>query len=220
MSPGTGLSSLWRAAADFLMYLPWKYKITKGGADCPAPDTSHLFSVLPFPPLPILWNVAFLTSTFSRCCLQHALVLQAGIIFQAINWLLFFYIPEQNGPLLAVKCAKTHIHKTQNTKLLHTVCTSIIYCLLWHYSPDSVLFTTVLVFHQEKSWLCWKCVINYEVRSAIFWDFTQHRMVILTTTVLLDPWRWFPTFSFMVYRYELSCWFHTIFWTLRVTLPR
>ena len=27
---------------------------TSGGADCPAPYTSHLFSVLPFPPLPIL----------------------------------------------------------------------------------------------------------------------------------------------------------------------
>ena len=34
---------------------------TSGVADCPAPDTSHLFSVLPFPLLPILWNVAFLT---------------------------------------------------------------------------------------------------------------------------------------------------------------
>jgi hypothetical protein len=29
-------------------------KDTSGGADCPAPDTAHLFSVLPFPPLPIL----------------------------------------------------------------------------------------------------------------------------------------------------------------------
>jgi hypothetical protein len=43
-----------------------------------------------------------------------------------------------------------------------------------------------LVFHQEKNWLCWKCVIKYEVRSAIFWDFTHHRMAILTTNVLLD----------------------------------
>ena len=83
-------------------------RYTSGGADCPAPDTSHLFSVLPSPPLPILWNVAFLTSSTmefhcipqrsvlsctcicSRCCLQCASVLQAGIIFQAVNWLLFF----------------------------------------------------------------------------------------------------------------------------------
>ena len=43
---------------------------------------------------------------FSRCCLQYASVLQAGIIFQAINWLLFFYIPEQKGS----KCDKTRIH--------------------------------------------------------------------------------------------------------------
>jgi len=28
-------------------------------------------------------------------------------------------------------------------------------------NPDSVLFTVVLVFHQEKNWLCWKCLINY-----------------------------------------------------------
>jgi len=27
---------------------------------------------------------------------------KTAIIFQAINWLLFFYIPEQKGPLLAV----------------------------------------------------------------------------------------------------------------------
>ena len=40
------------------------------------------------------------------------------------------------------------------------------------------------------NWLCWKCVINYKVGSAIFWDFTQRRMVILTTIVLLDPLRW------------------------------
>jgi hypothetical protein len=75
----------------------------------------------------------------------------------------------------------SHIHNNQNTKLLHVK--TIINCLV----PDSVLFTTVLVFHQEKNWLCWKCVINYELRSAIFWDFTQPRMVILTTIVLLEP---------------------------------
>ena len=43
-----------------------------------------------------------------------------------------------------------------------------------------------VAFHQEKNWLCCKCVINYEVRSASFWDSTHHRMVNLTTNVLLD----------------------------------
>jgi len=60
VSPGTDLSSLWRSAADFLMYLPWKYILPVLQTVLP-PDTSRLFSVLPFPPLPILWNVAFLT---------------------------------------------------------------------------------------------------------------------------------------------------------------
>ena len=31
---------------------------------------------------------------------------------------------------------------------------------------------------------------------------------------------WFPTWPFIVYRYQLSCWFQPIFWTLRVPLPR
>jgi len=124
LSPGTHLSSLWRSAADFLMYFG-NIKYTSGGADCP-PDTSHLFSVLPFQPLPILWNVAFLTCItmefhyvpqicvlsftciFSRCCLQYASVLQARIIFQAMNWLLFF-ISEEKEPLLVVSVI-THIH--------------------------------------------------------------------------------------------------------------
>jgi len=65
-------------------------------------------------------------------------------------------------------------------KRLHILCTSIINCLLWHYSPT-------VVFHREENWLCWKYVINYEVRSAIVWDFTQRGMVILTNTVLLEP---------------------------------
>ena len=77
-----------------------------GGADCLAPGTSYLFSVLPFPPLPILWNVAFLTCIFSKCCLQYASVRQAGIIFQAVNWFLLVYIPERKGPLLVVSVIK------------------------------------------------------------------------------------------------------------------
>ena len=155
------------------MYWPWKYRHTSGG------ETVHLihimFSVLPFPPLPIPWNVASLTCItvelhcktqwdvlsftciFSRCCLQLAAVFQAGIIFQAINWLLFFDIPEQKGPVLVVSVIK----RTQaSAHLMH----------VRQLLTLAALFTRVLVFHQEKNWLCWKCVINYEVRSAIFWD--------------------------------------------------
>jgi len=153
VSPRTDLSSLRRSAADFWMYLQWKYeRYTSDGADCP-PYTSHLFSVLPFPPLPILWNVAFLTcitakfhcipqwymSSFtyisSRCYLQFASVLQAGIIFQAINWPLFFYIPEQKGPLLVVSVVK-HTFTTPRIRSFSTLCArqTITNCLLWHYS--------------------------------------------------------------------------------------
>ena len=115
-------------------------RYTSCGADCPAPDTSHLFSILPFPPLPILWNVALSCITielhcippryvlsfsciFSRFCLQYASVLQAGIIFQAINWLFFFCIPEQKDPLLVVSVIKHTFTLTQNMKLQHILCT-------------------------------------------------------------------------------------------------
>jgi len=120
-------------------------KYTSGGADYPS-DTSNLFSFLPFPPLPIRWNVAFLTcitvefhcipqwyvlsftSIFSRCCLQYASVLQAGIIFQAINWLIYFFISRRKEtPLGSV--IKHTFTTTQNTKLLHNLCT------LGNYSP-------------------------------------------------------------------------------------
>jgi len=52
-------------------------------------------------------------------------VLQAGIIFHAINWRLFFYIPEKKGPLLMMTVIQTYT-TSQNTKLLHILCTSII----------------------------------------------------------------------------------------------
>jgi hypothetical protein len=92
--------------------------------------------------LPILWNVTFLTCItmefhctarwyvfgftcfFSKCCLQCASVLQAGISFQAINWLSIFYIPEQKGLLLVVSVIKHTFITTQNTKLLHILCMS------------------------------------------------------------------------------------------------
>jgi len=125
------MSSLRRSAADPLDVLTVEICYTYGGADCPAPDTLHLFSVLPFPPLPLLWNVAFLTSIItqfrcilqwyvlsftcisSRCFLQFASILQAGIIFQAIIWLLFFIYFGTKGTPLGSKCDKTHIHNNQ-----------------------------------------------------------------------------------------------------------
>jgi len=122
------------------------------------------------------------TCIFSTCCLQYASVLQAGNIFQAINWLYFLY-PPTKGNVLDSKCDKTHIHNTQYKPTAHH---TIIMSLLHYYSP-TVLFTTVLVLHQERYWLCYKNVINYAVSSAIFWDFTQLGMVILTTTVLHGP---------------------------------
>ena len=59
------------------------------------------------------------TCNFSNCCLQYASVPQAGFIFQAINGLLFFYTPEQKGPLLKVTAIKQAFTTTQNTKPLH-----------------------------------------------------------------------------------------------------
>jgi len=142
------------------------------------------------PSLALPWNsTVYITCIFSRCCLQYASILQAGIISQAVNWLLFFYIPEQKGPLLVV-WYNTHSQEPR----IQSFCTfyarqTIINCLMRHYSPTGY-YLLVLVFHQEKNWLCWKCVNNYEVRSAIFGDFMQCGMVILTAIVLSDPWRW------------------------------
>jgi len=59
------------------------------------------------------------TCIFSNCCLQYASVLQAAIIFQVIKWLLFFYIPEQKGPLLVVMAIEQAFTTTQNMKPLH-----------------------------------------------------------------------------------------------------
>ena len=142
MSSGTDLSSLWLSAADssWCTYRG-NIKYTSGGADCPAPDTSHLFAA--FPPLPILWNVAFLTCItmefhciaqwcvlsftcmFSRCCLQYAST-SGRNYFSDKNWLLFF--TSRN---------KRH---TFTTPRILSFCTlyarqTIINCLLRHYSP-------------------------------------------------------------------------------------
>jgi hypothetical protein len=61
----------------------------------------------------------------------------------------------------------------------------------------------VLVFHEENNWLCWKFTINYEARSVIFWDFTQHGMVILTTNVLMTLEDGFPEMSVANEQYML-----------------
>jgi len=83
-----------------------------------------------------------------------------------------FYIPQQKGTFLSVSVI-THTFTTQNTELLHILCTSDNYYLpLAALQPDSVLFTTVLVSHHKNKWLCYKNVIKYEVRSAIVSDFT------------------------------------------------
>ena len=147
------MSSFWRSAADS-SWCTYRRNITytSGGADCPAPDTFHLFSVLPFPSLPILWNDAILTGVtmefhcipqwyllsftciFSMCCLQYASVLQAGIIFQAINWLLFFYIPEQKG---GSKCDKTHSQQRIRSFCTFYACQDNYSLPLRHYSTTA-----------------------------------------------------------------------------------
>ena len=91
------------------------------------------------------WYVLSFTCIFSRCCLQYASVLLAGIIFQAINWLLFFYIPEQKGSLLVVSVIK---HTFMATPRIQSFCTfyarqTIINCLLRHYSPTAYIYYSV-----------------------------------------------------------------------------
>jgi len=81
-------------------------------------------------------DVSSFTCISGRCCLQYTSVLQPGIIFQAINRLLFFYIPEQKGPLLLVNVVKHAI----TTPRIRSFCTfyarqTIINCILRHYSP-------------------------------------------------------------------------------------
>ena len=128
------------------------------------------------------------TCTFSTCCLQYASVLQAGNIFEAINWLHFLYPPTKGKRSWQLSVITHTFTTTQNMELLYILCKSENYYLrLAALQPDSVLFTTVSVSHHKKKWLCCKNVIKYEVRSAIISDFTKHGMVILTTIVLPHP---------------------------------
>ena len=124
------------------------------------------------------------TCTFSRC-LQYVSVLQKGFFFRHLTGF-YFYMSEQKEPLLVVSVVKHTFTTTRIRKLLHTM---HVRQLLTASCGIIARQCTVLVFHQEKNRLCWKCVINSEMRSAIFWDLTLCRMAILTTIVLLDPRR-------------------------------
>ena len=143
MSPGTDLSSLWRSAADCWCTYRGNAWYTSGGAECPAPDTSHLFSVLPFPPLPILWNVTFLTVIFSRS-LQYEYFKQE-LFFRQLTGFYFLYPETEGTPLGSV------IKHTFTTPRIRSFCTfyartTIINCLLRHYSPT----TTAVWFSKRK----------------------------------------------------------------------
>jgi len=122
VSPGIGLSSLWRSAAD-----SW-YTYGVSGAVCPAPDTSHLFPV---------GVVCRMPQYFKQ-----------ELFFSQLTGFYFFISRIKRGPFLVLSVIK-HIHNTQNTKLLHTASQTIVNCLLQHYSPT--MYLLVLVFHQEKN---------------------------------------------------------------------
>ena len=116
------------------------------------------------------------------------------LYFKQLTGFYFFTSHKKKGPLLVVIVIKHTFATTQNMKPLHiyarhttTVSCGIIawQCIIYY----SVGATKVSVTHQEKNWLSYKSVINYQVRSVIFLDCTQRGMVILTTIVLLDPWR-------------------------------
>ena len=109
--------------------------------------------------IPQLYLLSFTVSSVGGVCSMPQ------YFKQELFFSLIFLDPGTKTTPLGSKCDKKTFTTTQNTKLLHILCTSDNYCLLWHYS-----LTTVLVFHQEENWLCWKRVMNYKVRSAIFWD--------------------------------------------------
>jgi hypothetical protein len=82
--------------------------------------------------------------TFLTCItLQYASELQAGIIFQAINWLLFFLYPGTKRTALGSKHDKTHInnpayeataHFMHIRQLLTASCVIIVRQCIIHYS--------------------------------------------------------------------------------------
>ena len=126
------MSSFWRSAADSsLCTYRGNIRYTSGDPDCPhtwyipsissstLSTTSHSLKCRPLGvPLYTPMICVKFHLIFSRC-LQYASVLQTRIIFQAINWLIYFYIPEQKGPLSVISVIKHTFTTTQNTKLLH-----------------------------------------------------------------------------------------------------
>jgi hypothetical protein len=110
-----------------------------------------------------------------------------GIIFQAINWLLFLLYPGTKGFLVGSKHCKTHIHNSPEyeasahclhiTQLLTASCGIIVRRCIIYYS---------IGFPSGKEMVLME-MCNYEARSAIVWDLTQRRMATLTTIVLFDP---------------------------------
>ena len=77
--------------------------------------------------------------------------------------LTLFFFMSRNKRDLTRYSDKTHIHNTQNTKLLHILCMSIIKCLLRHYSPTYYLL------------LCWfstrkRTGFAGNVQSTMKWD--------------------------------------------------
>ena len=147
-------TALWRSAADCsLCTYRGNIGYTSDGAVCSAPDTSHLFSVLPFPPLPILWNATFLNLHYCAVPLYTPMLrvtfhLHLQFVLSAVclstsnrncfsgNKLAFIYLyPEQNGPLLAVSVIQ-HTHSQQPTIRSYCVLCArqtIINSLLRHY---------------------------------------------------------------------------------------
>ena len=127
--------------------------------------------------LPILWNINFLTcitmqfhcipqsyvlcitNITSKRCLQYASVLQAGIIFQAINCL-YFFTSQTKRTALAESVIKHTFTTTHNMKLLHILCMSDNFnCLLWHYSPTA--------YYLLQCWFSFLNDIETEIKSKI-----------------------------------------------------
>ena len=134
---------------------------TSGGADSctwyiPSIFSSPLFTAL----------FALLTFIFSWCCMQYPLVLQAWVIFQAINWLSFFLHRGTKGTPFGSKCDKTHTHNTQNTKVLHTARQTIINCLFGIIARQCIIYYSVgLLLGKELALLemcnqLWNVLLN------------------------------------------------------------
>jgi hypothetical protein len=109
---------------------------TSGVADCRAPDTSHLFSVLPLPPLPILgtpqiyrlfligvetWWWPLQAETCSFIIRIHLSKLRVFVLFDYTSSLSL--VSHTTGMTHPEGVIKRKFTTTQNTKLLHNLCT-------------------------------------------------------------------------------------------------